>query len=157
MTSQQKPPVGQWNMPHRAVVFIHGVGEQERGDTLMDFVSPLIMWMEKRLSPKFQTKFGTNTPRLDSYPRLGGERAYVRMTLGDHRFELTEALWSTSFRPLPNDMLIKWVIRFFFFMWFANWRNFVSSIVLNPYQPKKLSDPKIPLWHPLIKIRGLYT
>ena len=123
MVSHQKPLVGQWDKRHRAVVFIHGVGEQERGDTLMNFVSPIVDWMEKR---------GTDRPRLESYPRQGGERAYVRITLGNHRFELTEALWATTFKPLPNDLIIRWVARFIFLMVSRYWWHLFRDILLHP-------------------------
>ena len=127
-----KDPVGRWRQQHKAVVFIHGVGKQERGDTLMNFVSPIVGWMEKRLAPKFAKSFGTNRPQLESYPREGGERAHVRVTLGGHRIELTEAPWATAFKPLPNDLIIRWAARFITRMWWQNWLHFIADILAHP-------------------------
>ena len=132
MVSRHRPPVGKWGEVHCAVVFIHGVGEQERGDTLMNFLSPIVWWMKKRLAPKFVRRYGTNEPEIKSYPRQGGERAYVRLTLGDHRIELTEGLWASAFRPLPNDLLIRWVARFITRMWLKNWFHFIKDILAHP-------------------------
>ena len=123
---------GNWDAPHVAVVFIHGVGEQERGDTLMNFASPIVRWMTSRLADKFVTQFGTSEPKLESYPREGGRRAYSRLTVGDHRFELTEAHWATAFRPLPNDLLIRWAFWFLPLMWWWNLTHFVRDILAHP-------------------------
>lgn len=146
MTTERRPPVGEWDESHTAVVFIHGVGEQERGDTLMNFVSPIVRWLNDRLAQRYADRFGADRPRLDSYPREGGERAFVRVTLGDHRFELTEARWSTAFRPLPNDLLIRWSAWFLTVMWWRNWLHFIMDILAHP------NRRRVGWWHVLYEV-----
>ena len=141
MSDQKHSGPGKWEDPHVAVVFIHGVGEQEHGDTLMNFASPIVRWMNSRLADKFVAQFGTAESRLESYPREGGQRAYLRITLGSHRFELTEAHWATTFRPLPNDLLIRWAFRFLPLMWWWNLAHFVRDILLHP------DRRRVGLWH----------
>ena len=141
MIDQKRTGPGKWDEPHVAVVFIHGVGDQERGDTLMNFASPILRWMNSRLAKRFVTQFGTDETRLKSYPREGGQRAYLRATLGEHRFELTEAHWATAFRPLPNDLLIRWAFRFLPRMWWWNLSHFVRDILVHP------DRRRVGLWH----------
>ena len=146
MSDGQTPPAGAWHKRHRAVVFIHGVGEQERGDTLMNFLSPIVAWMRERLADKYVRRFGMDGPQLESYPREGGPRASVRLTLGGHRIEVTEALWATAFRPLPNDLLIRWSFRFLTRMWWWNLRHVVVHILFHP------NERQIGWWHVPIEI-----
>ena len=146
MSGGQTPPAGEWDKPHRAVVFIHGVGEQGRGDTLMDFLTPIVAWMRERLAPRFAKQFRMDGPQLESYPREGGSRASVRLTLGGHRIEITEALWATSFRPLPNDLLIRWSFRFLTRMWWWNLRHVLVDILLHP------NARRIGAWHVPIEV-----
>ena len=143
MNDQRHSGPGKWDDPHVAVVFIHGVGEQERGDTLMNFASPIVRWLNSCLAKKFVNEFGTAEPKLESYPREGGQRGYVRITLGDHRFELTEAHWATAFRPMPNDLLIRWAFRFLPRMWWWNLTHFVRDILVHP------GRRRVGWWHTL--------
>ena len=145
MSDGQTPPAGAWDKPHRAVVFIHGVGEQERGDTLMNFLTPIVAWTRDRLAPKYVQRFGTDGPELQSYPREGGSRASVRLTLGDHRIEVTEALWATAFRPLPNDLLIRWAFRFLTRMWRWNLRHVLVDILLHPNARERIGAWHVPI------------
>ena len=142
--ASEKAPAGQWGDPHKAVVFIHGVGSQERGDTLMDFVSPLVNWARGHKTANEESKWSSsvNPPDLISYPREGQNRAFVRMKFGDeHRIELTEALWADAFRPLPSDLLIRWSLVFLTRMGFSNLFRYLGRV----FKPWTI-DAVPPIW-----------
>jgi hypothetical protein len=97
------------------VLFVHGIGEQPRGDTLVGFGEPLIrslrQWVEGR-------EIGTaaiSESKL-SEAQLGADEpahAVLEFTLGDrprHTWLLAESWWADEFRRPPFMKLAGWLL-----------------------------------------------
>ena len=98
------PPVPPVTRSQLGVLFIHGIGEQKRGDTLLAFGEPLCRWLQASAGSSVQVRRAL----LDADPRDDIAPAHVHLTLpGRYSSDtpgtclLAESSWGESF-PTPG-------------------------------------------------------
>lgn len=105
------------------VLFVHGIGEQQQGQTLVKFADPLSRWLARWLSQGTHTE-ATVGKSDDSHVLLseavldGDDPAHVLMTIdggGDiswlpQRWLLAESWWAETFEPPKATALLGWML-----------------------------------------------
>jgi hypothetical protein len=105
------------------ILFVHGMGEQARGDTITQMGDALTEWLRKYLGhDRFRLQDATLRSREGASggtasPSNSG-RANATVVLGDdaegqpppHRWLLAEAWWADAFRPASFGELAAWAI-----------------------------------------------
>jgi hypothetical protein len=110
--------------PELGVLFVHGIGEQRQGQTLVRFADPISRWLARWLSRGGHTEAGVGT--LDETriavgeTVLGGEEpAHAYLTIdsapglalpGRHRWLLAESWWAETFQPPKTASLLLWML-----------------------------------------------
>ena len=106
MASTRRQPIG--------VLFVHGIGEQTPGDTLIAFGEPLVgwirRWVQRLSSGRFEIlKSAFSDPVLEA-----GEPAHLLFHYGwdnpSVRWLLAESCWATEFRRPPFGRLATWMV-----------------------------------------------
>jgi len=90
------------------VLFVHGIGEQPRGDTLLRFGDPCIAWLERWLE-----KHDKNKKLSVSHVQSVDERpTSVTLTCKGEaqRIQLAESWWARKFAPPPVNELSWWLL-----------------------------------------------
>ena len=96
------------------VLFVHGIGEQTPGDTLIAFGEPLVgwirRWVQRLSSGRFEIlKSAFSDPVLEA-----GEPAHLLFHYGwdnpSVRWLLAESCWATEFRRPPFGRLATWMV-----------------------------------------------
>lgn len=106
------------------VLFVHGMGEQEQGDSVTEMGDALTDWLRKWLAPVEKSVFKIREAKLRSGGQvLGGMpnhpiggQAHVSVTIADeskeHRtqqeWRLAESWWASSFRQATFFELVTW-------------------------------------------------
>lgn len=102
------------------VVFVHGIGQQGRKDTLRDFGKALFDWVERRMrSPAIAALVGDRVPqsRTEPVPDDGVTPAYSRIEIpvdsnnGTSKWLLAEAWWGDDFKVPGMWELSLWGFR----------------------------------------------
>ena len=96
------------------ILFVHGIGQQTPGDTLIAFGEPLTgwvrRWVERLQSGRFEIlKSAFSDPVLES-----GEPAHLLFQYGwtepTQRWLLAESCWANEFRRPPFGRLARWMV-----------------------------------------------
>ena len=105
------------------VLFVHGIGEQKQGQTLVKFADPLSRWLARWLSRGERTEAAVGKPDesqvvLSEAVLAGDDPAHVVMTIaaaGDlpslpQRWLLAESWWAETFEPPKANALLAWML-----------------------------------------------
>jgi hypothetical protein len=113
--------------PYRVgVIFVHGMGEQEQGDTVTEMGDALTEWLRKWLRDIPDARFKIREAKLrgGSQPVTGtpdhpiGGQAHVSVTISDgskkpmpeQEWLLTESWWAKAFRQATFGELVAWAV-----------------------------------------------
>lgn len=122
-------------MPRRAIVVVHGVGSQKKGETLNAIAEPLVRYLRRYLGP--------HALELDAdlRPEHGPARATLRFQVGplEEEWAMTEARWAEAFHPSPADPVMRWGFRI---LWEHTY-SIVFGVFLRhlPWFPKRHYPP----------------
>ena len=111
--------------PYRVgVVYVHGMGEQEQGDSVTEMGDALTEWLRKWLAPVEKSVFKIREAKLRTGGQvLGGTpdhpiggQAHVSVTIADEsrkppiqqEWRLAESWWASSFRQATFFELVTW-------------------------------------------------
>ena len=93
------------------VLFVHGMGEQQRADTLIQFGEPLQRWLERWLRER-DTNATVRVTRAELAESDGPRPAYAELHIhangSDSTWLLAEAWWAASFRAPTYADLWRW-------------------------------------------------
>ena len=106
------------------VLFVHGIGEQRQGQTLVRFADPISRWLARWLTGGGRTEAGVGTPdetrvAVGDTDLTGAEPAHALLTIesapelglpGRHRWLLTESWWAETFEPPKTTALLLWML-----------------------------------------------
>ncbi len=92
-----------------AIIFVHGIGEQEPGDELRNFTNGLYDYMHVKVE-RLKGMDGHSYLSLDVAPDK--QTAYIRYNDGTtaEEFLVTEAWWAKSFRPYGLWRVVRWLL-----------------------------------------------
>jgi pimeloyl-ACP methyl ester carboxylesterase len=101
-----------------AVVFVHGIGDQLQGQTLVQFADPLARWFSRWLSKGEYLEPGASEegPVCLTHSELApgdGDSAQVRLRIGDpvdQEWLLAESWWAETFRAPKARVVLFWLI-----------------------------------------------
>ncbi|MPZ15248.1 MAG: hypothetical protein GEU73_12635 [Chloroflexi bacterium] len=100
---------GEAAMGRRAIVVVHGVGSQRKGESLNQVAEPLVRYLRWHMGRREEDP---ETVRLDVdlRPDHGPARITIRFTLGSQteEWKITEAWWAERFHPSPADFVMRW-------------------------------------------------
>jgi hypothetical protein len=111
--------------PYRVgVLYVHGMGEQEQGDSVTEMGDALTEWLRKWLAPVERSDFKVREAKLRSGGQvLGGQpdhpiggQAHVSVTITDEstdpplqqEWRLAESWWAATFRQATFFELVAW-------------------------------------------------
>lgn len=95
-----------------AVVFVHGIGSQARGSTLLNWVEPLVELLDG------MTDENRLASRIAAVRDLAGDHPEVELEIRDHCLArqtvwlMLEARWAESFHPSSASEVLKWAFGF---------------------------------------------
>lgn len=107
--------------PTLGVLFVHGIGEQARGDTLLAFGEPLVEWLDMRAEQRAERRWdvrlhatvlsdgdgeGAATSDTPAYSEVTIERRHERS-----HWILAESFWARAFPPPTFLTVAAWVVR----------------------------------------------
>jgi hypothetical protein len=110
--------------PELGILFVHGIGEQLQGETLVHFADPLSRWLTRWLTKGGRTEAavgsqdGTHVVITDTELEPSGP-AHCLMTIeapdhepfgGKRRWLLAESWWAETFRPPKTTALLLWLL-----------------------------------------------
>jgi hypothetical protein len=94
-------------MPRRAVVVVHGVGSQKKGETLTTIVEPLVRYLRRYLNPQDPHALQvTAAVRPDRGPAAA--ELWFRHNGQEEHWVITEAWWAQSFDSDATDPVVAW-------------------------------------------------
>jgi hypothetical protein len=110
--------------PELGVLFVHGIGEQRQGETLVHFTDPISRWLARWLTSGKDTEAAVGavdeTRVSVGETVLGGaEPAHLTLTVegaeelslpGRHRWLLAESWWAETFQPPKTTALLLWML-----------------------------------------------
>jgi hypothetical protein len=98
------------------VLFVHGIGEQRQGDTLVRYGDSLACWLTRWLSKGTEVDPGSaaavSVLEADLEPG-GSSSAQATITIGDpvdRRWLLAESWWAETFRAPKTRPLLMWLL-----------------------------------------------
>jgi len=94
-----------------AILFVHGMGEQQRGDTLTDMGEAVSEWLRRRLvEPSDAPTIRCATLRSDSQSTAAAAEAEITFGASEMpiRWLLKESRWADSFRPASFVETMLW-------------------------------------------------
>lgn len=94
-----------------AVIFVHGIGAQVRGETLLSWAEPMLEVLDQA-GPGFGL-----TTRVASADDLGGDAPEITLEITRNKVRqttwlLTEARWAEAFHPSLASDVLQWAGRF---------------------------------------------
>jgi hypothetical protein len=97
---------------NRGVVFVHGVGDQRKSDTLLDLGDPLFGWLQKWYAA-FGDELGVRVGRtaLSFSPVDVGQAdtpPWTRFEFADHHWSIAEVWWAESNRKPTLATMLWW-------------------------------------------------
>jgi hypothetical protein len=97
------------------VLFVHGIGEQPRGDTLLAFGEPLIQSLHEWVEGRGLGRATVVESKLSASQVESGEptHAVLRLAVGEHApktWLLAESWWADEFRRPPFMKLAGWLL-----------------------------------------------
>lgn len=110
--------------PELGVLFVHGIGEQRQGETLVHFTDPISRWLARWLTGGKTTEAAVGAPdgtRVSVGKTVlgGAEPAHLLLTIegaeelslpGRHRWLLAESWWAETFQPPKTTALLLWML-----------------------------------------------
>ena len=110
--------------PELGVLFVHGIGEQRQGETLVRFTDPISRWLARWLTCGKDTEAAVGAPdgtRVSVGETVlgGAEPAHLLLTIegaeelslpGRHRWLLAESWWAETFQPPKTTALLLWML-----------------------------------------------
>jgi hypothetical protein len=107
-----------------AVVFVHGVGQQLPGQTLVKFADPISEWLARWVSEGEYTEAHPSAPGMENVKLVGAalagvDPAHVELELrvgtklplpGEQRWLLCESWWAQSFDAPSARALLLWML-----------------------------------------------
>jgi hypothetical protein len=110
--------------PELGVLFVHGIGEQRQGETLVHFTDPISRWLARWLTCGKATEAAVGAPdgtRVSVGETVlgGAEPAHLLLTVegaeelslrGQHRWLLAESWWAETFQPPKTTALLLWML-----------------------------------------------
>jgi hypothetical protein len=109
--------------PTLGILFVHGIGEQKPGETLVTFADPISSWLTRWLTRGRQTEadVGSGSGKIvvtDTELVPGEGPAHCRLTIdapgedlgGERRWLLAESCWAETFRPPKTTALMTWLL-----------------------------------------------
>ena len=93
------------------VVFVHGVGEQRKSDTLLDFGGPVLRFLQRWHQAREATGPVLQAVNLSFAPVDVGrtdEQSAALLNVGLDTWVLTEAWWATSNRRPGLGTMLRW-------------------------------------------------
>ena len=120
--AQTAPKVG--SKAELGILFVHGIGEQKQGQTLIRFADPISGWLAAWLTRGRWTEAGVRAGddirvSLEDANLAGDDPAHLVMTIakagelslpGNHRWLLAESWWAESFYPPRTTTLLLWLL-----------------------------------------------
>jgi hypothetical protein len=106
-----EPYVASSNAQRLGVLFVHGVGQTRRSDTLIDFGNAFAGWVARwEAAQHVQPRYAEVELSFTPYD-AGSDRtvAYAEFVApGDKTWVMAEAWWANSLRPLPFSTMLGW-------------------------------------------------
>lgn len=107
-----------------AVVFVHGIGQQLQGETLVKFADPISQWLARWVSEGEYTEAHPSAPGMEGVKLVaatlaGDEPAHVELEVtagtklplpGKQRWLLCESWWAQSFEAPSARALLLWML-----------------------------------------------
>lgn len=96
------------------VLFVHGIGEQPRGDTLVRFAEPIVKWIERwvRQSSRRSGKAVIRKAVVTAAPLSSDEPPHVTLEIqarSSASWLLTESWWASEFQRPTFGRLASWM------------------------------------------------
>ncbi len=121
-----------------ALLFVHGIGQQERGAALRQCGEPLLAWLEEWLAVSDDPPApGIGMERMEVSLREGSGPAFARFEVGiptqpgsdprEATVLMAESRWSDVFYPPGLLQFLPWTGRFGLKSIYRTWRRFDSS------------------------------
>jgi hypothetical protein len=106
------------------ILFVHGIGQQRQGETLVEFADPLSRWLARWLTAGLHTEAAVGEPdgahvRLAEATLGGSEPAHLYMEIDGQtevpsvtpqRWLLAESWWAETFEPPKTRSLLLWML-----------------------------------------------
>lgn len=161
-------PVGRPSIGQRyGVLFVHGIGEQKRGDTLIDFAEPVIHWLRdaakirRRIRESNEDSKQRSGDTIEESPAVlidsvylsptdDGVPAHFEMLTNDHQggndcWIVAESWWANRFRRPSFGSLARWLLGIGAWMIFSHygklirtWRGRLRYVVALRYIPESI-------------------
>ncbi|HEX9671058.1 MAG TPA: hypothetical protein VGC93_16440, partial [Thermoanaerobaculia bacterium] len=94
------------------ILFVHGIGQQTPGETLIAFGEPLVNWVRRWLERRNPGRFEILNSALSEPVLESGEPAHLLLQCEGSdpsvRWLLAESCWATEFRRPPFGRLAAW-------------------------------------------------
>ena len=94
-------------MSNVGVVFVHGIGNQGRGDILTSFGDPIVNWLKKKYQNR---KIELKNYEFDSLSE-STHSATVELEVESHKLFMTEAWWADSYSKIQNRNIWWWIVK----------------------------------------------
>jgi hypothetical protein len=95
------------------LLFVHGIGEQSRGDTVISFGEPVVGWLDAWLRGHGRGSARFSAAELRSSARLGATAVIERKIEAGSvtaEWRLAESWWAGDFKKPPFTMLAGWLL-----------------------------------------------
>ena len=88
------------------ILFVHGIGEQKKGETMLAFAEPLIIWLQRRAISK------SSSINIDYVEIDGDTPSFTAISHkdSDKTILLKEAWWASRFKPPAFFELAWWLL-----------------------------------------------
>src|SRR5919201_149528 len=110
--------------PELGILFVHGIGQQHQGQTLMEFADPISRWLVRWVTHGSRTeaavgKLDRTHVSVDATILDGDEPAHLSLTVCGaddlslprrHRWLLAESWWAETFQPPRTTSLLLWIL-----------------------------------------------
>jgi hypothetical protein len=110
--------------PELGVLFVHGIGQQRQGETLVKFADPLSRWLARWLTGGIHTEAAVGPSdgahvRLSEAVLAGNDPAHLCMEIDGQtdvpsvhgqRWLLAESWWAETFQPPKTTSLLLWML-----------------------------------------------
>ena len=106
------------DVPHVGIVFVHGIGSQQSGETLLDWGGKLIgllldarSVLQKPGDPVIDVQLDPGTPASSHYVELKLPKATEEdgRTISEQHWVMTEAWWANRVRPPSFGEMAEWL------------------------------------------------
>ena len=98
------------------LLFVHGIGEQKKGDTLVSFAEPLYEWLSRWSAGKSNDLWSVSTADAKITQTDDGAPSHVRVSAerndSDTKIDIlmAEAWWADAFAPPSYTQVARWAL-----------------------------------------------